>query len=119
MHDLSNISAFTIDAQKIYEECSYAAFETLVKTDHQMAKEKWIQMLNGDNKSKIAHCKSNIPFCGAYKDAHISDFTFLGLDFENISDIQKLKHSELVKGKATQCSINEEIFTRKSMCIEK
>jgi hypothetical protein len=84
----------TVDAQKVFEECSYAAFASSIETDPKAARKLWQQLLDG-NQSNLLPVGNHITFKGKYNKS-ASEYTFLGKGFEQTLDIPKMQYSDLL-----------------------
>lgn len=93
---LDAVFAFlSVDAQKICDECSFAAFATSVETVPDKAKNVWMQLLDNYGGRHFAD-GAQISFRGKYNKAS-SEYTFLGKGFEDLTKIPKIEYSDLLE----------------------
>lgn len=95
--DLENIvvafSFLTIDAQKVCDECSFAAFVTSLEIAPSEAKEVWMRLI--DYNSRMMASGGQIAFRGKYNTS-VSEYTFLGKGFEKVVNIPKMGYADLI-----------------------
>lgn len=84
----------TVDAQKVCDECSFAAFATSVETEPENAKQVWMRLIDNNSRDFVP-TGSQISFRGKYNRA-ASEYTFLGKGFEKMINIPKIQYSDLI-----------------------
>lgn len=85
----------SVDAQKICDECSFAAFATSVETEPDKAKNVWMQLIDNYGGRSFAD-GAQISFRGKYNKV-ASEFTFLGKGFEALTKIPKIEYVDLLE----------------------
>ena len=97
--DCSNLDAafgfLTVDAQKICDECSFAAFVTSIETSPDEAKRIWMQLIDFNSRNLIPE-GGQISFKGKYNTS-ASEYTFFGKGFEKIINIPKIEYADLIR----------------------
>lgn len=83
------------DAQKISNECAFAAFATCVETSPETARKLWFKLIDY-NSLALAAGGYNIAFRGKYKEA-VSNYTFFGKGFEKSLKDSKIGYTDLMK----------------------
>lgn len=89
----SAFSILTVDAQKIYNECSFAAFVNSIESNPESSKQLWFKLIDYNSYRVVG--SHNISFRGKYKEAP-SEFTFLGPGFEKKIENAKIGYAELI-----------------------
>ena len=99
LSDVSNLEAMfaimTVDADKIYQECSFAEFASIIGRDIEAARKKWMELINSNKTIDLGHTVQSV-FRGINKDTKVSSCPFLGEGYEQGRDTRKLGYSELV-----------------------
>ncbi len=84
----------TVDAQKVCDECSFAAFATTIETAPDEAKRLWMKLIDYNSRNLIS-AKSQIAFRGKYN-APASEYAFLGKGFEKMISVPKMEYTDFV-----------------------
>lgn len=84
----------TVDAQKVCDECSFAAFATSVETAPDNAKELWMKLIDY-NSSSILPTGGHISFRGKYNTT-VGEYTFLGKGFEKMISVPRIEYADLI-----------------------
>ena len=87
-HLESAFGFLTSDAQKVCDECSFAAFATSIETTPENAKQVWMRLID-HNSRQMLHTGGQISFRGKYNTT-VGDYTFLGKGFEKKIRIPKI-----------------------------
>ena len=99
LDDVKNMEAafafLTVDAQKIFDECSFAAFATSIETSPEEAKGVWMKLIDYNSRNLIP-AASQISFRGKYNTT-ASEYTFLGKGFEKMINIPRMEYADLVR----------------------
>lgn len=84
----------TVDAQKVCDECSFAAFATSIETTPEKAKDVWMRLIDYNSRNLIPN-GNQISFRGKYNTS-ASEYTFLGKGFEKMINIPKMEYADLI-----------------------
>ena len=84
----------TVDAQKVYDECSFAAFATCIETSPEEAKKVWMKLIDYNSRNLIPS-EGQITFKGKYNTS-ASEYTFLGKGFESMINVPKMSYADLI-----------------------
>lgn len=99
LSDVTNLEAMfaimTVDADKIYQECSFAEFASTIGRDIEAARKKWMKLINSNKTIDLGRTVQPV-FRGINKDKKVSSCPFLGEGYEQGRDTRKLGYSELV-----------------------
>lgn len=99
LEDVKNMEAafafLTVDAQKVFDECSFAAFATSIETSPDEAKGVWMKLIDYNSRNFVP-TGSQISFRGKYNTT-TSEYTFLGKGFEKMINIPRMEYSDLVR----------------------
>ena len=87
-------SFLTVDAQKVCDECSFAAFATSIETAPENAKRLWLKLIDCHSRS-VAPTGGHISFRGKYNTT-VGEYTFLGKGFEKMISIPKIEYADLI-----------------------
>ena len=82
------------DAQKVCDECSFAAFATSVETAPDNARQVWMKLVDY-NSCKMMSSGGEILFRGKYNTT-VGEYTFLGKGFEKMICVPKIKYADLI-----------------------
>lgn len=93
-HLESAFGFFTVDAQKICDECSFAAFVTSIETSPENAKQVWMKLIDYNSRNMMPNA-NQISFRGKYN-ASASEYAFLGKGFEKMINVPKMEYVDLV-----------------------
>jgi hypothetical protein len=85
----------TIDAQKVYDECSFAAFAASIEAFPEEAKEIWMKLIDYNSRNLLPS-SGQIAHRGKYKDTPVSEYTFLGKGFEKKIDFPRMSYADLL-----------------------
>lgn len=84
----------TVDAQKVCDECSFAAFATSIETAPENAKQVWRRLIDYNSRSLVSS-GGQISFRGKYNKT-VGEYTFLGKGFEKMISIPKIEYADLI-----------------------
>lgn len=84
----------TVDAQKVCDECSFAAFATSIDTAPENAKQLWMRLIDYNSRNMLPSGRQ-ISFRGKYNKS-VAEYAFLGKGFEKMIDIPKIEYSDLI-----------------------
>lgn len=104
-------AVLTLDAQKVFDECSFAAFAASIETEPNQAKELWFKLLDY-NKSKFLPKSGQISFKGKFN-VPVSEYTFLGSGFEKIVKTPPMEYGDWIDSLKNFPDIVESISKRK------
>ncbi len=85
----------TVDAQKVCDECSFAAFATSIETTPEKAKDVWMHLIDYNSRNFIPR-GGQISFRGKYNTS-ASEYAFLGKGFEKMINIPKMEYADLIE----------------------
>lgn len=84
----------TVDAQKVCDECSFAAFATSIETAPDNAKQVWMKLIDYNSRNMLPNGEQ-ISFRGKYNTS-VGEYTFLGKGFEKMINIPKIEYADLI-----------------------
>ena len=84
----------TVDAQKVCDECSFAAFATSIETAPDNAKQLWMKLIDYNSRNMLP-TGSQISFRGKYNTT-VGEYTFLGKGFEKMISVPKIEYADLI-----------------------
>ena len=87
-------SFLTVDAQKVCDECSFAAFATSIETAPDDAKQLWMKLIDYNSRNMLP-TGSQISFRGKYNTT-VGEYTFLGKGFEKMISVPKIEYADLI-----------------------
>ena len=87
-------SFLTVDAQKVCDECSFAAFATSIETAPENAKQLWMKLIDY-NSCNMLPSGGQISFRGKYNTT-VGEYTFLGKGFEKMISVPKIEYADLI-----------------------
>lgn len=87
-------AVLTIDAQKVCDDCSFAAFVTSAETVPDAAKLVWRRLIDYNSRSLVSG-GGQISFHGKYNKT-VGEYTFLGKGFEKMISIPKIEYADLI-----------------------
>ena len=87
-------SFLTVDAQKVCDECSFAAFATSIETAPDNAKQMWMKLMDYNSRNVLL-TGGQISFRGKYNTT-VGEYTFLGKGFEKMISVPKIAYADLV-----------------------
>ena len=93
-HLESAFGYLTSDAQKVCDECSFAAMATSIETTPENAKQVWMRLID-HNSRQMLHTGGQISFRGKYNTT-VGEYTFLGKGFEKKISIPKIEYADLI-----------------------
>lgn len=82
------------DAQKVSDECSFAAFATSVEITPDKAKQLWMKLIDY-NSCNLLPAGGHTSSRGKYNKS-VPEYAFLGKGFEKMIDIPKIEYSDLI-----------------------
>lgn len=99
LEDVTNMEAafafLTVDAQKVFDECSFAAFATSIETSPDDAKGVWMKLIDYNSRNFVP-TGSQISFRGKYNTT-TSEYAFLGKGFEKMINVPRMEYPDLVR----------------------
>lgn len=84
----------TVDAQKVCDECSFAAFATSIDTAPENAKQLWMRLIDYNSRNMLPS-GGQISFRGKYNTT-VGEYTFLGKGFEKMISVPKIEYADLI-----------------------
>lgn len=87
-------SFLTVDAQKVCDECSFAAYATSIETAPDEAKQLWMKLIDYNSRN-VLPAGGQISFRGKYNTT-VGEYTFLGKGFEKMISIPKIEYADLI-----------------------
>ena len=87
-------SFLTVDAQKVCDECSFAAFATSIETAPDEAKQLWMKLIDYNSRNMLP-AGGQISFRGKYNTT-VGEYTFLGKGFEKMISVPKIEYADLI-----------------------
>ena len=84
----------TVDAQKVCDECSFAAFATSIDTAPENAKQLWMRLINYNSRN-ILPLDGQKASRGKYNTT-VGEYTFLGKGFEKMISVPKIEYADLI-----------------------
>lgn len=93
-HMESAFAILTVDAQKVCDECSFAAFATSIETSPEEAKKVWMKLIDYNSRNLIPS-GGQVSFRGKYNTS-ASEYTFLGKGFESMINVPKMTYADLI-----------------------
>ena len=84
----------TVDAQKVCDECSFAAFVTSIDTAPENAKQLWMRLIDYNSRNMLPSGRQ-ISFRGKYNTT-VGEYTFLGKGFEKMISVPKIEYADLI-----------------------
>lgn len=84
----------TVDAQKVCDECSFAAFATSIETAPENAKQVWMRLIDYNSRNMLP-TGGQISFRGKYNTT-VGEYTFLGKGFEKMISVPKIEYADLI-----------------------
>ncbi len=84
----------TVDAQKVCDECSFAAFATSIETAPEKAKQVWMRLIDYNSRNMLP-TGGQISFRGKYNTT-VGEYTFLGKGFEKMISVPKIEYADLI-----------------------
>lgn len=98
VHEIEHLNAafsfLTVDAQKVCDECSFAAFATSIETTPDNAKQLWMKLIDYNSRNMLP-TGGQISFRGKYNTT-VGEYTFLGKGFEKMISVPKIEYVDLV-----------------------
>ena len=88
-------SFLTVDAQKVCDECSFAAFATSIETAPDDAKQLWMKLIDYNSRNMLP-TGSQISFRGKYNTT-VGEYTFLGKGFEKMISVPKIEYADFIR----------------------
>ena len=82
------------DAQKVSDECSFAAFATSVEITPDKAKQLWMKLIDY-NSCNLLPAGGHTSSRGKYNTT-VGEYTFLGKGFEKMISIPKIEYADLI-----------------------
>lgn len=99
LEDVTNMEAafafLTVDAQRVFDECSFAAFATSIESSPEEAKGVWMKLIDYNSRNFVP-TGSQISFRGKYNTT-TSEYAFLGKGFEKMINIPRMEYADLVR----------------------